>query len=52
MPAVAFTPAELMLLREALVTPTCWDPARRKRALALLERKDEQLSLLAEASSG
>jgi hypothetical protein len=46
-----FTPAELVLLREALVIPTCWDPERRKRALALLDRKDKQPSLFAEAAS-
>jgi hypothetical protein len=48
---VTFTPEELALLKAALTIPTCWDPERRKLALVLVERADEQLALFAEAAS-
>jgi hypothetical protein len=46
-----FTAAELALLRRALTIPGCWNPRVRAEALRLVERAEEQLSLLAEGVS-
>jgi hypothetical protein len=46
-----FTAEELALLRQALSIPACWNPRVRAEALKLVERAEEQLSLLAEGVS-
>jgi hypothetical protein len=48
---VKFTAEELALLRRALTIPGCWNPRLRAEALKLVERAEEQLSLLAEGAS-
>lgn len=42
------SPADLALLRAALVTPTCWDPRVREGALRVVERLGGQLVLAVE----